>query len=90
MGLWPDSTHRQAPDVRAGGRMSGHLRDARSPGHGPDVRAGEVVLGALWIGAPDFRAYVWMSVLSGGVGCPGLQAGCPGPVGTWWLGGCCG
>ena len=90
MGLWPISARRQAPDVRAGGRMSGRSREAGCPGHGPDVQAGEVGLGALWIGAPDFRAYGWMSGLSGSAGCPGLRAGCPGLVGTWRLGGCCG
>ena len=39
MGLWPVAARRQAPDVRAGGRMSGASRGAGCPGLGPDVRA---------------------------------------------------
>ena len=33
------AARRQAPDVRAGGRMSGASRGAGCPGLGPDVRA---------------------------------------------------
>ena len=63
MGLWPVSARRQAPDVRAGGRMSGASRGAGCPGLGPDVRAEVAKLrvcsvvdaGFPWEG-PDVRA----------------------------------
>ena len=57
MGLWPDSARRQAPDVRAGGRMSG----LKWPNFG-------CVLSSM----PDFQGKGRMSGLWRGAGCPGL------------------
>jgi hypothetical protein len=39
--LGPFTVRRQAPDVRAGGRMSGGSRGAGCPGLEPDVRVGD-------------------------------------------------
>ena len=62
----------QEPDVRAAGRMSGTSRGAGCPGRGPGCPGGRSrASGALWTGAPDFRARGRMSG-------PCL-AGCPGP-----------
>ena len=65
MGLRPVSARRQAPDVRAGGRMSGGSRGAGCPGLWPDVRAerGRLRLPSVMRGR-----------ISGeGAGCPGLR-----------------
>ena len=83
MGLWPDSARRQAPDVRAGGRMSGRSWEAGCPGTGRMSGLAVAILRVLLLPLPDFR---------GDAGCPasaeapdvragrrmsGLVAGCP-------------
>ena len=61
MGLWPDSARRQAPDVRAGGRMSGRSWEAGCPGMGRMSGLAMAVLRVLLLPLPDFR---------GDAGCP--------------------
>ena len=81
MGLWPVSARRQAPDVRAGGQMSGASRGAGCPGLGPDVRA-EVaklrvrsVVDAGFPGeGPDVRALARRRMSGAGAGCPAADA----------------
>ena len=74
MGLWPDSARRQAPDVRAEGRMSGGSRGAGCPVLWPDVRAerGRLRLPSVMRGrisgeGADVRGFEW-SRMSGAWG----------------------
>ena len=95
MGLWPVAARRQAPDVRAGGRMSGASRGARCPGLGPHVWA-EVaklrVRSVVDVGFPGEGPDVWALArrrMSGaGAGCPAADA--IGRLLVQLLGGCTG
>ena len=68
----PFTVRRQAPDVRAGGRMSRASRGARCPGLGPDVRVGVADSSSLWIACVGFLGRRRMSGPSRGAGCPGV------------------
>ena len=95
MGLWPVAARRQAPDVLAGGRMSGASRGAGCLGLGPDVR-GEVaklrvcsVVNAGFPGeGPDVRALARRRMSGAGAGCPAADA--IGRLLVQLLGGCTG
>ena len=63
MGLWPVSARRQAPDVRAGGRMSGASRVAGCLGSGWMSGLKWPNFGCILSLMPDFRGKGRMSGL---------------------------
>ena len=72
MGLWPVAASRQAPDVRAGGRMSEASQGAGCPELGPDVRVEVAKLLVRSVVDAGFPGRCRMSGLWRGAGCLGL------------------